>query len=188
MAKKSGKLASRYAKALLRAVERELGREGMPSPAQQVAGRLSEFASLWTRERELSSSIINPMFERGQRKSALLEIAKRAGLTDLEQRFLQVVFDRERIGALPEIAEAFAAEADRAASVVQVEVVVAREISPEEARGIEASLAQHLQGNLEFSWSVDPEIIGGMMVRYGGKVIDGSLRGRLDRIERRLRA
>lgn len=186
MAKDYTKLASRYARALLRTVERELGSAGSPTPAQHVARSLSEFAAVWTREEELSSSIVNPMFEKGQRLEALITVAKLAELPEVARRFLRVVFERERIAALPEIAETFRQKADEAAGVVQVEVSVARPVDAEEVRNIESGLAQQISGRLEFHWSVDPALIGGMVVRYQGKVLDGSLSGRLERIERQL--
>lgn len=186
MAKNVGKLASRYAKALLKAVDSELGSVGSPTPAQHIARSLIEFARVWEAERELSGSMLNPMFEKSERLSALLQIAENAGVPDIARRFLRVVFERDRIAALPDIADAFALQADAAAGVMQVEVIVAKEIDSEEARTIENLLAQQIQGSLEFQWSSDPALIGGMVVKYDGKVLDGSLNGRLGRIERSL--
>ncbi len=186
MAKNVGKLASRYAKALLKAVNAELGSVGSPTPAQHIARALTEFADVWEQQREFSGSMLNPMFEKSQRLSALLSIAENAGVPDIARRFLRVVFERDRIAALPEIAQAFAVQADASAGVLKVEVIVAKDIDSEEARTIEGLLAQQIQGSLEFQWSSDPALIGGMIVKYDGKVLDGSLSGRIGRIERSL--
>ncbi|MCB0324772.1 MAG: ATP synthase F1 subunit delta [Bdellovibrionales bacterium] len=186
MAKEYAKLAGRYARALLRAVERELGSAGSPTPAQHVARSLSEFGDLWSERHELSDSIINPMFDKRERLAALLKVAELAELPELARRFLSVVFERDRIAALPEIAAAFSDAADKAAGVVQVAVVSARPVDAEEVRSIEASLAQQISGRLEFQWSVDPALLGGLVVKFQGKVLDGSLSGRLERIERKL--
>jgi len=186
MAKNIGKLAQRYAKALLIAISNELGTEGKPTPAQGIAVALSGFAQAWQDEKEFSGSILNPMFKKGQRLKALLELAKHAGLSDVSQRFLVVVFERDRIAALPEIVAAFSKQADKAAGVVQVEVTVARDLEQNESQQIEQSLGEQIEGELEFSWNVDQALIGGMLVRYGGCVLDGSVSGRLDRIEKKL--
>ncbi len=186
MSQNYGKLAQRYAKALLRAVENEQGREGTPTPAQRVAQALAEFAGLWSEVPELSGSLVNPMFAQEERCKALLEIARRAEIPDVAQRFVRLVFERDRIAAFPAIAEAFAELADESAGVQQVVVTVARDISDNESRDIESQLSERIGGNLEFSWSVDPSILGGMVVRYSGKVLDGSLGGKLDRLERQL--
>jgi len=186
LAKNVGKLASRYARALLRAVDTELGTNGSPTPAQDVARVLNEFAEVWSSGRELSGSMLNPMFEKRERLAALLKIAENAGLPDIARRFLRVVFERDRIAALPEIAKAFGEQADASAGVLQVDILVAKEVDQEEARSIESSLGQHIPGTLEFRWSVEPSLIGGMIVNYDGKVLDGSLNGRIERIERSL--
>lgn len=186
MSQSYGKLAQRYAKALLRAVESEQGAAGQPTPAQQVAQSLSGFAGLWDGVPELSGSIVNPMFAQADREKALLEVARREELPDIALRFVRLVFLRDRIAALPAIAEAFAQLADSCAGVQQVDVTVAQQLSENEGRDIETQLSQRIGGKLEFSWTVDPSILGGMVVCYSGKVLDGSLGGKLARLERRL--
>lgn len=189
MSQKAGKLASRYARALLAAVEKEGGSGSQgKSPAQEAAVALREFAGVWEKEPQFSTSIQNPMFEKGERLNALTEVAKKAQLPDVVVRFLRVCFDRDRIGHLPEIATAFLEEADKAASLQRVEVTTARSVSQAEKESIEKSLSQHLSGSLLFSWKEDAEILGGLIIRYGGKVLDGSLGGKLARVEHRLRA
>ena len=186
MAKQAGKLAHRYARALLNAIVRESGSAGDGSPAQKTAEELRGFAAIWQQQPELSRTLLNPMFEKNQRANALLEVAKKAGLSDLSVRFLRVIFERDRIAALPEIALAFSSQADSAAGVLQVEVTTARAVEGSEKGQIESSLRTQLKGRLEFTWKVDASILGGLVLRYAGKVVDGSLGGRLSRIEQKL--
>lgn len=186
--KQYGKLARRYAVAFLKSVEAEQGAAGKPSPAQQLAGSLNALAQLWESEPEFSSSILNPMFDASDRLRALLEIARSVGVLELGVRMIEVVFERDRIAAFPQIVRAFSELADERSGLVHVQVAVAREISEEEKRQIEGRFRELISGELRFAWSVRPEIIGGMVVRYQGKVLDGSLSGRLQRIEERLMA
>ena len=189
MSQKAGKLASRYARALLTAVEKEGGSSSQgKSPAQDAAAALRDFSALWENEHQFSTSIQNPMFEKGERLNALTEVAKKAQLPDVVVRFLRVCFDRDRISHLPVIAAAFSQEADRAAALQRVEVTTARSVSQAEKESIEKSLTQHLSGSLLFTWKEDAAILGGLIIRYGGKVLDGSLGGKLARVEHRLRA
>lgn len=188
MAKVIGKLATRYAKALLAAVIKEKGRTSSSvTPAQKAAQELKAFALLWARESRFSASIQNPMFKKSERENALKEIARNCGLEDVLVRFLQVCFEHDRISELPEIAEAFLEAADKDAGLQRVEITTAREISSDEKSSIENSLLQHLNGSLSFTWKEDSSILGGLIVRYGGKVLDGSLGGKLERVEHRLR-
>ncbi len=186
MAKKSGKLASRYARALLASVEKELGVSGSPTPAQKIAAELQQFSTIWKNDQELSNVLLSPMFAREQRTAALESVVKEAGLTEVTRKFLKVVFLRDRIAALPEIAEAFSVVADRAASVVRVTVSTAREIDKVEAEGIEKAVAGKVGGSPEFTWNIDPKLLGGLVIEYAGQIFDGSLSGQLGKIEKEL--
>ena len=186
MGKKYTKLANRYAKALLLAVERERGKSGSPTPAQEEAQKLAELAAVWRTDEALSPTMLNPMFDFGERKSALDSIAATVGLSPILARFLGLVFDRDRIRALAEISDAFTALANERAGFISVSVTVARDLSSEEKRTIEASLQESIAGSLSYTWDVDPSILGGMIVSYGGKFVDGSVHGRLERLQRTL--
>lgn len=190
MSKKIGKLAKRYARALLSAVEKEQGTKragaGSPTPGQKIAGELREFALLWSRAPGLSHSISSPMFNEKQREKALISVAQAAGLSEVSQRFLKLLFARDRIAALPEITEVYSAAADEAAAVIAVKIKTAGPINDEEQRELKATIEIHLEGSPVYSWEVDPELVGGIVVEYGGKVLDGSISGRLQRIERAL--
>ncbi len=186
MAKKLGKLAVRYATALLNLVEKENGRSGDPTPAEKVAASLAEFASLWAREEQIPAVLLNPMFTRKERLAVLERLGKLANLPDVAERFLRVLLERDRLSALPEIATALVERARERAGVVRVEIATARSIDSSEQKDVETELRAYIKGQPEFRWRVDERLLGGMVVQYGGKVIDGSLAGRLERLERAL--
>lgn len=186
MAKVSGKLANRYAKALYDALTKEEGAAGSPSPAQIAAAELRSFSNLWQQEKDLEKYLLNPLYRKNERRTALVEVAKRAGFSDLAQRFVGVLFDRDRLLALSEISRTFSELADREAGVVRVSVSVARAISDSEKQEIKSRLLSQIKGQLELSWEEDSSLLGGIVVRYQGKVLDGSVSGRLERIEKNL--
>lgn len=188
MAKVSGKLANRYAKALYDALTKEQGSAGVPSPAQIAGAELRSFSNLWQQEKDLEKCLLNPLYRKNERRAALIEVAKRGGFSDLAQRFLGLLFDRDRLLALREISRTFSELADREANVVRVSVSVARSISDSEKLEIKTRLLAQIKGQLEVSWEEDPDLLGGIVVRYQGKVLDGSISGRLERIEKNLLA
>lgn len=191
MAKHVQKLALRYARSLLNAVKRDSGQvhaSGGRSPAQTVADQLRRFVAEYWSDPTLVDAMQNPMFEKGQRQQALASIARQAGLPEVATRFLEVVFERDRIAALPQIVDSYAGLTDEEAGIVKVRVVTAQPVDGEERHTVEENLRRKIQGSLSFEWREDPEILGGMLVSYGAKVLDGSLRGRLEQIERRLNA
>jgi F-type H+-transporting ATPase subunit delta len=187
VAKQLGKLAQRYAKALFNAVVQQEGTEGHPSPAQKVAASLGQFARLWEEQPELSGSMLNPMFDRHDRLNALLKVAEQLAMPEVVKRTLRVIYEHERAALIPQIAAAFARLADSAAGVVPVEITVARAVAGDEVHNIEQHLRGTVAGDLRFTWLIDPSLIGGMIVKYQGKVVDGSLNSRLEQIERKLR-
>lgn len=188
MAKRAGKLARRYARALLRSVERELGTavaaEG--TPAQAAARSLSAFAAVVAEHPDCSTALESGMFPREERRAALLELAKRGALPEVVQQFLGLVFERDRLDVLGEITQAFTELANEAASVIPVEIFTASALDGGEQAEIESALRAAISGKLEFSWAVDAKILGGMIVRYAGRIVDGSLSGRLEQLERAL--
>jgi F-type H+-transporting ATPase subunit delta len=186
VAKRIGTLAKRYAKALLNVVGAERPQPGQRSAAQQLAEELTNFTTELFQSSDAKNALLSPMFKREDRKEALLALAQHAGLSETGVQFLGLVADRERLPHLEEIAAAFSQLADEAAKVVRVEVLTANAVNPAEAAEIERGLSQKVEGNPEFHWSVDPSLIGGLVVRYGGKIIDGSIRGKLERLEQEL--
>jgi F-type H+-transporting ATPase subunit delta len=190
VAKKLGKLAIRYAKALSKTVA-----EDRSLNPDQLASLVEQFSAAWQKEQSLQHIVLSPMFEVEKRAGVLLDVAKAAGLPEILQRFLRVLIERDRMAYFPEIATAFRSVVDQAAGVVKVQVTTARAVAADEQAVIEKNIARQLQASgasgvqsAVFSWSEDPALIGGMVVRYGGIVLDGSLAGRLEKIERGLLA
>jgi F-type H+-transporting ATPase subunit delta len=184
------KVASKYARALLRSVEEKLGAEVNQSTgktkAQELAVKLESLALAFQTNRDLHNALLSPMFSEAERLSALTALAKAMELPELVQKFLRIVGERGRLVLIGEISLAFTEFADRSAQVVVVEVVTARAITPSEQAEVSQSLAKMIEGRLEYRFTVDPEILGGMLVRYAGNVLDGTLRSRLQQVERTL--
>ena len=186
MAKKLGKLASRYARALYKT----LLEDGTTRP-EDAAEMIEGFAAIWQKEVGLQNIVLSPMFDIQKRSEVLAEVSSAAGFPAMLQRFLQVLLERDRLAYFQEIAAAFRAVTDEAAGVVKVRVTTARQVAEDERGAIEKSISRQLQSGGQnagavFNWSEDPALIGGMVVRYGGIVLDGSLRGRLEKLERGL--
>ncbi len=185
MAKKYTKLSARYARAFQKAAKEELG----SIEACREAGKgLNEFAQLWERELELRLTLLNPSFEKNERLNALTAVCKALNLPEITTRFLRVLCERDRLQLIPEMALAFLELVNKEAGIVQVSVRTARVLEGAERAEIEGELQRLMKGKPEFSWDIDESLLGGMVVEFEGKVIDGSLSGRLGRIEEMLSA
>jgi F-type H+-transporting ATPase subunit delta len=98
------------------------------------------------------------------------------------QNFLRALAENRRLALLPEIAAQFEQLRAEVEGVVDVEVVAAREIAAPQRKKLEAALARRLGREVRMHTRIDESLLGGAIVRAGDLVIDGSLKGRLERL------
>ena len=172
-------VAATYAEALFEAAEEN-------DALDAVAADVAAFAQAMRESAELREVLSSPEIETRAKKAAL------AGLTEdahpLAANFLQVLVDRGRIAEFPEIARAFEERVARAEHRLEVEAITAVPM-PDDLR---KRVVQRIQGQtgatVELTESVDPDIVGGLVLRVGGVVVDGSIRHRLEDLRHTLRA
>jgi F-type H+-transporting ATPase subunit delta len=100
-----------------------------------------------------------------------------------EQRnFLQLLADNRRLKLLPEIAAQFEVLRAEAERIADVEVVSAQALSTEQSNKLQAALERRLGRTVRLHAQVDSSLVGGAIVRHGDLVVDGSLRGRIERL------
>lgn len=108
------------------------------------------------------------------------------GADELVSNFLRLTAEKGRIGEIEEIAR----ELDRLVAELEgrltVELTTAYELSEPEARGIVETIEQASGRKVEATRSVDPAIIGGLVLQAGSLRVDASVRGRLERLRREL--
>jgi F-type H+-transporting ATPase subunit delta len=103
------------------------------------------------------------------------------------KNFLRALAANRRLALLPEIAAQFEKLRADVEGVVDVEVIAAREIAAPQQKRLEAALAKRLGRDVRLHTRLDDSLIGGAIVRAGDLVIDGSLKGRLERLETALK-
>ena len=100
MAKVIGKLAKRYARALLRRAEKELGREkgsGSELPAQKLARELTLFSEIFQRETDLRNALLSPGYPQAERLRALQAILSELQVSQYVRGFIELAFNRDRL-------------------------------------------------------------------------------------------
>jgi len=100
--------------------------------------------------------------------------------------FLRVLMHYRRLALLPEIAEQFEQQRRASEQRLKVNVTSAVAMKPEQLDRLTERLKSRFGTDIELETDVDSELIGGLIVRAGDKVIDASVRGRLERLENRL--
>lgn len=99
-------------------------------------------------------------------------------------RFLSVLAHYGRLVLLPEVYQQFEAYRREAEAVVHVQVTSAQPVSDEQSKTLTERLKKRFGREIDLEVAVDPALIGGAIIRAGDEVIDGSVRGRLERLTR----
>jgi F-type H+-transporting ATPase subunit delta len=134
---------------------------------------------------ELRAALQHPGLGAEQKKRLVEALAGRAAASALARRLLDLLADRGRIALLPDVVEAYAELANAARGVVSAEVASAGPLPEEQRR----SLARALGGEaaaVELRTRVEPDLVGGLLVRSGGRTYDGTVRARLAALKQRL--
>lgn len=129
----------------------------------------------------VSRLIGNPHVTGEQLVELLADVSKGAGGKG-GRNFLLALAENRRLALLPEIAEQFETLRAEVENVVDVEVIAAQEIAPAQEKKLAAALARRLGRDVRMHTRIDESLIGGAIVRAGDLVIDGSLKGRLERL------
>lgn len=145
---------------------------------------LADFAQAVAETPQLRTVLRNPQLE-SQAKAGIL--ADLVGDEDiLFRNFLQLVAEKGRAGELEEIAKEFERLVAREERRLTVELVTARELTDAEAGEILGQIEQAAGRKVEATRSVDPDLIGGFVLRAGSYRADASVRGRLERLRQEL--
>jgi F-type H+-transporting ATPase subunit delta len=172
-------LARRYARALLDVGGRR-GREAALALRDELRG----FAAIVSGHDELRRALVHPGLGADERRRVLSAVAETAGASDILRRLIDLLAVRDRLSLLPDVAEAYAAAANAAHGVVSAEVGSAVALAEPQERALAGALGEAV----ELRARVEPELLGGLLVRVGGMTYDGTVRARLAALRRRLAA
>ena len=154
--------------------------------ADKTVGEMSDVAGLIEGNRELRNVLQNPSVAHAQKLGLLDAIIKLTGGSKLLRNFLAVLIDHRRIGSLSEMVTEFKQELDRRMGIAQARVSSARALSAAEKKSLEKQLAEITGMTVRASYSEDPALLGGVTVRVGSTIYDGSVQGRLDRMRQEI--
>jgi F-type H+-transporting ATPase subunit delta len=166
-----------YARALFQAAQ-EAGR------LDAVAGDLAAIARALDDVPELRSFLRNPQIEPAGKAEVLGQIA--ADADELVRNFVRLVAEKGRAGELQQIAAELDTLVAQAQNRLSLELTTAYELSDEEARSIVQTIEKASGRTVEATRSVDPALIGGVVLQVGSHRADGSVRGRLERLRQEL--
>ncbi len=175
MAAQTSDLHGRYASALFSLAEDGGFLDAVESDLQALREMLAGSG-------ELRALIRSPLFRRAEQSAALRAIAMESGFSDLTVRFLGLVAQKRRLFALVGMIDSFDALMDRRRGRTRVEVVAAEVLDDEQASALADALRTSTGGDVVVDARTDAGLIGGLVVRIGSRMIDTSIRSRIERM------
>ncbi len=169
-------LAERYAAALF-----DLADETRALDA--VAGDLRQLRGMLAASPDLLRLVRSPILSRERQGGAIAALAQEAGLSRLVRDFLAVVARNRRLFAVPAMIEAFLKKLAERRGEVTAEVTAAQPLSEAQLGALSEQLRRTIGRRVSVDVRVDPALIGGMIVKVGSQLVDGSLRSRLHRLQ-----
>jgi len=169
-------MAGRYATALF-----ELALE--TNSVEQVQSDLKGFDALVAANADLTRLVRSPVFSAEDQAKALVAILEKAGIKGVAANFLRVVAANRRLFAVSEIIRGFNRLVAAHKGEVTAQVTVAEQLNDARLNEIRDALKAVTGKNVQVNVDVDPSIIGGIKVKVGSRMVDASLRTKLNSIK-----
>ncbi|MBX5105305.1 F0F1 ATP synthase subunit delta [Rhizobium lentis] len=169
-------VAERYASSLF-----ELALE--EGAVATVTADLDRFQAMLDESDDLKRFILSPVFSAEDQLKAIVAISEKAGISGFFANFLKVVARNRRLFALPGMIKAFRIIAASHRGEISAEVTSAHALSAEQENELKAALKGVTGKDVAIAVTVDPSILGGLIVKVGSRQIDTSLRTKLSTLK-----
>lgn len=169
-------IAGRYATALF-----ELARESRTLDA--VASDLDRIGALVAESPELTRLVRSPVFGRDEQARAILAVLDRAGISDTVRRFIGVAARNGRLFALADMIRDYRVLLAQHRGEMVAEVVSATALNERQLQAIRTALAGAAGREVSLRARTEPELIGGLVVKLGSRMVDASIRSKLNSLK-----
>ena len=146
----------------------------------------SEFDALGTvlkDNSELSDVIASPAYSRDQQGAVMAQIGQKLGASDITRKFVGLMAQKGRLALLPDAMKGFSALLAEERGEETAEVVSAKPLSDMQRDALAQNLKSSFGKDVKIDASVDPSLLGGLIVKIGSKMVDASLKSKLERLE-----
>jgi F-type H+-transporting ATPase subunit delta len=169
-------VAERYASALFE-LAKDQGKQ------VQVEQDLVKFQGLLDVSEDLRHLVTSPVFSAEAQGKAVAAVAEKAGISGLAANFFKVLASNRRLFAVSDMVKSYRAIAARARGEVSAEVASARPLSDAQLQALKDQLKAGVGKDVSISAKVDPSLLGGLVVKVGSKMIDSSLKTKLEQLK-----
>lgn len=172
--------ASRYARAFADVVlSNKLDKDALD---RQIA----EVLAVWQESRDLREVFENPSIAAVEKVAVLDRIGSKLGLARELRNLLAVLIDHGRIAAVEEVIAEYRREINARLGIEEVRITTAHPLGDKERAGLLEGVSRIVGSKVEPHFAEDAAILGGVVVRIGSTVYDGSVRGRMERLRQSL--
>lgn len=169
-------VSGRYATALF-----ELARDEKSIDA--VKADLEKFEAMLADSIDLKRLVRSPVFSAGEQSRALAAVLDKAEISGVAARFLKVLTANRRLFAVADVIRAFRALVARFKGEATADVTVAEKLSDKNLDTLKTALKSVTGKDVALNVKIDPSIIGGLVVKLGSRMVDSSLRTKLNSIK-----
>jgi F-type H+-transporting ATPase subunit delta len=169
-------VAGRYANALF-----DLATED--KSVAKTGDALASFAALVEGSEDLQRVMRSPVFKTEDQLAAIEQVAAKAKINGLTLNFLRLMASNRRLGAVPQAIAGYQALVAKSKGEVTADVTSAEKLSAKQLSDLKASLKAATGSDVTLSTSVDPSILGGLIVKVGSRMMDNSLKTKLQNLK-----
>ena len=156
--------------------------------AEPAAKQLQEFGAACEQSAELRNFLASPAVSIEDKHAVIEKIASRMGASKIIRNFLLVLADHRRTALISEVIATFHEVIRQRQGMAEAEISTALELSAAQKKEMAAALGKLTGKKIETKYALDPALLGGVVVRIGDTIYDGSLRSRLNELRARLSA
>lgn len=147
-----------------------------------VEAGLTSVAKTIQGDQALSRTLASPLYKSEDKAAVLAAIGDKLKIDDLARRFIGVAALNRRAGDIPGMAKAFAERAARHRGATRIVARVARPLTKDQTLELESTVSKSLGRTVSVDVEVDPALIGGMQLKMGSRLIDASVRTKLNNL------
>ena len=159
--------------------------QGAAEPARK---QLQEFRAAYEESAELRNFLVSPAIPRDAKHGVIEKIVARLGASKIIRNFLFVMSDNQRVHLLPDIVDTFEQVLEQRQGVAEAQVTSPLELTDVQKSSLVRTLERVSGKKIQARYSLDPGLLGGVLVRIGDMIYDGSVRNRLNQLRARLAA
>ncbi len=174
------KISRRYAKALL-----SIGQED--GQYETYGKNLHEFAGFCSANTEFFHVISNQLFSVEDRKKILEVALGKSDFPDVVKNFLRLLLDKNRFGAIRDISDYYSKLTDEISNITRADIITAKPLKTEALDKLKKALAELTSKEVKTEVQEDESLIGGLVVKIGDLVLDGSVKAQIEGLKESLK-